>query len=701
MASRRNRYNPYTQQYLAPIQGASSVYQPIYDPSETDRMAQILQQRQQRYDVGQQRLSEAQSQIGGMQTYSPDLLNERLGEFTGNIQGMVEDQYGGDWGLAANDITSAIAKERANPLYKLIDYQNKQAAAFEKAKLETPEGKFIDINDPRQNLQQAYEASQAGQDPYSMLEAKFAQIPDRAKLVEQQFADITPDQYTQLIADLPKGTDYSDIEGLKRTIQTKFISNENLRNKVAAGVDAMLQNDPTWELQHGESAREEATKYALSQIADKAFYQESAKLLDLSKKASNNDVVNIGGKYYPTITSDKTTSSKYSDTVKGYDFDKYDVLENISNLDTEDIEKETGKFKSVEKSLKSLTEGKIDDIDQGVLDEKQLKQYLKLQSLSKKTAIGSDGKQKQLIKNVNSKEHKEYYEGIVDLQKSLGKSIQKNKPTESSIKFYNKNKELIDEFNDYKNLYPEAFQNLDFKKGLNQFAGLRDKQNTTASKVITFGNDNTLRNNISKSVIDNKTLESIYAYNQKDNKYEPINKKETDQLTDIDVKGITGDKNTNINDYNVIGLNTKDFSIELEHNDKSGKKLHVYPTYRTAQLGEVAKSTLEKIDSNQGAVNYEFNDVYNLPQNFRTISMKVYNPYTNSLENKTVPISIDNLKKIVDDQGNVKREFGQKYIKQYLNENNLWSDDTNTQNIFGNKIIGILKEDYTDEDFNK
>ena len=100
----------------------------------------------------------------------------------------------------------------------------------------------------------------------------FAQIPDRSKLVEAQFRDITPDQYTQLITDLPEGTDYSDIEGLKRTIQTKFISDKNLRNKVAAGVDAMLANDPTWE---------EATKFALSQIADKAFYQESEKLLDL------------------------------------------------------------------------------------------------------------------------------------------------------------------------------------------------------------------------------------------------------------------------------------------------------------------------------------------------------------------------------------------------------------------------------------
>jgi len=178
------------------------------------------------------------------------------------------------------------------------------------------------------------------------------------------------------------------------------------------------------------------------------------------------------------------------------------------------------------------------------------------------------------------------------------------------LDFYKKNKGLIDSYNKSVELYPEAYADMDYKTGINTFAGLMDKQNTSASKLITFGNDEALRGNISNAIIENKVFESAYALNDKTNKYEPIDRNSSKKFTSIDIPG-KNDSNTDIADYNVMGLNTKDFSLELEHKTK-GKKLHVYPTYRTAELGAISKKTLEKVNSNEAIVNTEFNDVYGL-----------------------------------------------------------------------------------------
>jgi len=173
---RRNNYNPYTFGYQAPLESASISYNPVYDPAETQRMTELLQQRQQRYDVGREALSEFEGQVGGMQTYAPDALNQRLESFNQKALDLVNNQYGRDYGLAYNDLKGLISKEKSDPFYKFNAEQVRQAEEFEKARLQKRAGneRFLAVNDPRKvNLEEAM----ASKD-FTKLQADYLIAPD-------------------------------------------------------------------------------------------------------------------------------------------------------------------------------------------------------------------------------------------------------------------------------------------------------------------------------------------------------------------------------------------------------------------------------------------------------------------------------------------------------------------------------------------
>lgn len=326
-----NRYNPYTQPYLAPIQGANAVYQPIYDPSETDRMLRLLEQRQQRYDVGQQRLAEAQSQIGGMQTYAPDLLGERLGQFTSDVQKMVDEQYGGDFGLAANDITSMIAKERANPLYRAIAEQNRQAEAYEKARLQKfkPGERFIGIQDPR--TVDLSEIIQSGS--LSGLEAQYAVAPNRDAIAEDIISRVKPNQVTELYKSLGEGDKKTlrdagikdtDAAGIFRTLSSKGVSNKRLQALETQFANSLLNSDPTLIQEFGlEGAKEEARNIIRNVSPQMSYYQETERA----------NVLDLGDDIKDGLIPGETYGSTISLPQKSESYKKYNKeFENVQNF---------------------------------------------------------------------------------------------------------------------------------------------------------------------------------------------------------------------------------------------------------------------------------------------------------------------------------------------------------------------------------
>ena len=184
----RNRYDRYSNQYVAPIEGANIVYQPMYDSSESDRWAKLLEDRQMRYDIGRQNIAQAAREIGGIKTYAPELLNERLSEFTGGVKSYVDKNYDGDYGLAANDIVDMIAKERGRNEYKFIAEQNKQAELFDQARMQKLGAgeRFIVKNDPKSiNLKEAINAND-----FSKLQSKYLIAPDYDQAAAELIKDV-------------------------------------------------------------------------------------------------------------------------------------------------------------------------------------------------------------------------------------------------------------------------------------------------------------------------------------------------------------------------------------------------------------------------------------------------------------------------------------------------------------------------------
>jgi len=198
MNRRHNGYNPYTYGATAPIEGSSIVYQPVYDPNETAMMTELLQQRQGRYDTARQNLSEFQGQVGGMDTYAPDMLNQKLEGFNTKVSDLVKTQYGGDYGLAANDIVNMMAQEKKDPFYKLNAAQVKAAEEMRQARAKDP-SKFYEFANAKpitseDYLKQAYQEKNMG----AFDEPMYGYTPDTYDMAAKQLKNVNPNVSTEL-----------------------------------------------------------------------------------------------------------------------------------------------------------------------------------------------------------------------------------------------------------------------------------------------------------------------------------------------------------------------------------------------------------------------------------------------------------------------------------------------------------------------
>lgn len=267
-----NRYNPYTQTHLNQL-GQENTYQPVYDPSETARYADLLTRRQQRFDATRQNLAQFQGQVAGQQTFAPDILEGQLGNFNEKVQDVVNNQYGGDYGLAANDIVDMISQERANPVYKLIQYQNQQAQQFEAARAKDP-ARFIELQDPRSReaLESAILAQQEGGDPYSMLQGQFTKRDDYIGNVNKQFNKFVPDISESVYKDV------QGIQGLKKDTQVKRITEDRINRVVERGVDSWLQINPSFAIENPEDTRNQAKEFIKGSLYDEVFSQVNARV---------------------------------------------------------------------------------------------------------------------------------------------------------------------------------------------------------------------------------------------------------------------------------------------------------------------------------------------------------------------------------------------------------------------------------------
>lgn len=290
---RRDNYNPYMQPYLSVDYAGNSVYQPVYDPNETARMADLLNKSQQRYDVGIGEFNEFQGQIGGMQTYDTNGLQNRTNEFTAKVQDVVKNQYNGDYGNAANEIAKMIAQEKSNPFYKFNAEQLKQAQAFEQAKIQRRNSgeRFVGLNDPRKiNLQEAMQNND-----FTKLQADYLIAPDYDQVATELIKDV-PYNASEFYRGLSKAEQATFGEAMQTgdlsgfLVKSGYASNTEKLKQLESGLSKSLYN------KHKDAFNAEAEAAGFKSGEEYAKSVVKNKIPQLSFTKSTVDVDNMNSK---------------------------------------------------------------------------------------------------------------------------------------------------------------------------------------------------------------------------------------------------------------------------------------------------------------------------------------------------------------------------------------------------------------------
>jgi len=96
-----------------------SQYESFFNPIPLEFVQQNLQQHQQKYDVGYGEALAAKDMYGGAEVSENDIANKNkiVGDFTNNMDTVVKEKYGGDWGRASKEVARMVTSVRQNPFW--------------------------------------------------------------------------------------------------------------------------------------------------------------------------------------------------------------------------------------------------------------------------------------------------------------------------------------------------------------------------------------------------------------------------------------------------------------------------------------------------------------------------------------------------------------------------------------------------------
>jgi len=220
-----NRYTPALQ------------YEPQNNDEFNKRLSEIVAQRQQRYDIGQEMLGKYQEQLANLQIASPDrpFIERQLGKDIEDINNMIKTKYAGDYGNIGA-IQRELASRRSYYTPAMQRYQEEQKYAPMLTKLEA-EKKLIMNNDPRKQSIYNQESGKFEKMP----EYKFYERPDYDKLINEgvvQGINKTAKEY---------GLTGSGVEGLLKAVKVgglNAISDPELKSRIASYTTNFLAQTP-------------------------------------------------------------------------------------------------------------------------------------------------------------------------------------------------------------------------------------------------------------------------------------------------------------------------------------------------------------------------------------------------------------------------------------------------------------------------
>ena len=638
--ARDNRYNRYSQPYLPAQSGGNSVYQPVHDPNDTERWANLLNQRQGRYDVGRAKFADFQGTAGSADTYVPDLLEERLQGFSGSVKEMVDTQYNGDWGLAANDVTDMIADEKANPFYKYMNEQNKQEDLRKQFKAKNRDT-YFDYYGTDQ-LSQADRFNQAFQNKdMSAFETQYGTRPeDREQIAASLVNRVKPDVWQKNFSEL-SDTEKESIESVLgagsadaifKNIKTS--SNESKIDKLKSNfVEALLKKDTSLIKEFGE---EGARKYAEDMIntVSPMFKQlsQTSTVTNLTPKATTTGATN------PLIIPGRQSanSNQYEKSVE-----QFGVKENQINLSQykpiENIDKELANAK------KSFSDAKTTISQSKVLENTE--------EYNKKLVAQKDFWKNRIADLEKNQEGAKAMKLITDFEDNFGKMTKVNE-------------------------FGELVEVTDPNEKAWMAANINDKMQNSSSGYINTGNK-AMDDALNETFVNAVKFNSVYVPDGKDEAGNEKFRKEEKGDFEITKNNFWRDKNYNTKeereDFKFAGINPITARVVMENSD--GEQVEYSNSVNSKEIGLGNKKMLKNL-KNKG---------YSLDSHLgaSTFTIQTYDPYRDGgvVANVSIPITDEN-KHFLD--GVTDRKSALQAYEKMSSVSNLYPTETLIQNaVFG------------------
>jgi hypothetical protein len=534
--------NPYTSRYTNNIDNIGYIYEPVHSPEETEAWSRILKDRQNRYDIGQQKLSDAITQFSSINSLDPEYMTKNIEEFTSKVENMVNSDYNRDYGLAANDIMKEIAKEKGKSIYKYNDYLNKQAAI--QNELKTKYGnKYVLGNDVMKPglLKSAVEGTITDKNgnQISPIEAMTAKVYERPN-----YGDISLN-YARMI--------HPDV--VEKLVRPLGISDQ----KELENLTGMAQNNP---IKFYQTIMEKSPNTNLVDAIDNItnlMYEDNKDVL-LAEYRTKDDAIEA----LTPIVENSIGIPKYKETHR-----------QLGSINTSQMGNGQGEPNNppltVPDGMAAKTNENSEFIENYEKDLAELEQFFKDEELKKKAL--KDGSVAEAV--------------FIATEKQIEKNKTKKNEMESKMNRFDSEIARLDSDQNFK--YP-SYVNINDRKSKRKFiASLEDNYNNESKSLLSpssFNEGSDIADNVNKTLQNEpKNIVNLQKFDTDENKWVEIGAKQWIKGNPYNFDLSNQISNVSVKDFAFSGIDPKDGSVRYSYN-KGKAFLKGYPSDQAEFVGK-------------------------------------------------------------------------------------------------------------------
>jgi hypothetical protein len=212
--SYRGQYNNYQQQ------PSIQQYESFFNPIPIEFLQEQLGRRQGQYDVAFAGALGAKDALAQQQVGMADIAskNQIIQEGMTNIDKLVEEKYGGDWGRASKEVARSVTQMRSDPFWNAQKEMEKRRASFEAQAVKAGAKGMIFGADPRQMTTLDLSGKVRGMEE---LTGRVVEAGDWLGTARGLMAGLTPDKN-------PYGLTQAEIDGFLRTGSVSEITRKKI-----------------------------------------------------------------------------------------------------------------------------------------------------------------------------------------------------------------------------------------------------------------------------------------------------------------------------------------------------------------------------------------------------------------------------------------------------------------------------------------